>query len=306
MQVNACTTSCSQAIEGLKESEERFRLVFDYAPIGMAITGLEGHFMRVNQAMCNLVGYSAEEFTSLQLKNILSDDDLSTIKTAIQKLLADQEQQLVLESRFFRNGGEIIHVMLHIALVRGVHGKPLYYIGQIVDITERKRYEEAIKYMAYHDSLTGMPNRMLFRDRLTMSLNQARVNQQMLAVIFLDLDRFKEINDTLGHYSGDKALKVIAQRLEAALRKSDVVARLGGDEFTLVLYGVPDRESIDRVIDKIVSAIEEPLLLEGREFIVSASVGVAIYPQDGADVDTLLQIADKNMYIDKERKGIER
>jgi len=304
--VNACTTDCAEAIEGLKESEERFRLVFDYAPIGMAITGLKGHFMRVNQAMCSLVGYGAEEFTTLQLSHIVSDDDRNKILTAVEKLLSGEEQQLVLESRFFCNGGAIIHVMLHIALVRGAHGQPLYYIGQIVDITERKRYEEAIKHMAYHDSLTGMPNRMLFRDRLTMALNQARANQQMLAVIFLDLDRFKEINDTLGHYIGDKALKVIAQRLESALRKSDVVARLGGDEFTLVLHGVPDQDSIDRVIDKIVSAIEVPLLLEGREFIVSASVGVAIYPQDGSDVDTLLQVADKNMYFDKERKGIER
>jgi len=306
VQVNACAADCSPVIEGLKESEERFRLVFDYAPIGMAITGLEGHFMRVNQAMCNLVGYAAETFTSLKLSDIVSEDDLKLIVAAVDKLLTGDEQQLVVESRFFQSGGEIIHVMLHMALVRGAHGQPLYYIGQIVDITERKRYEEAMKYMAYHDSLTGMPNRMLFRDRLTLSLNQAKANQQMLAVIFLDLDRFKEINDTLGHYIGDKALKVIAQRLEAALRKSDVVARLGGDEFTLVLYGVPDRGSIDQVIEKVVRAIEEPLIFAGREFIVSASVGVAMYPQDGTDVDTLLQIGDKNMYIDKERKGIER
>ena len=171
------------------------------------------------------------------------------------------------------------------------------------ELTEEK---EKIKHLAYHDYLTGLPNRMQFRDRLTVAITQARANNEMLAVIFLDLDRFKEINDTLGHNAGDEVLKVIAGRLRGSLRQSDVVARLGGDEFILLMPGIQCKKSVDLVIEKIISAIEQPLIVQEQEFVVSASVGVAIFPDMAMEIDDLLEAADKNMYAVKQSKSVEK
>lgn len=304
--MSGCSVDCTKALEDLRESEERFRLVFDFAPIGMALTSVEGEFTRVNAALSHLLGYTQEEFAKLTLRELVAAEDAAKLVAALTALLGEQEQSKSLEVCLYCKGGAIIQVMLHIALVRGSAKQPLYFIGQFIDITERKQSEEAMKHLAYHDPLTNLPNRILFRDHLTVSLAQARANEDMLAVVFLDLDRFKEINDTLGHYIGDKALKIIAERLGSAVRKSDVMARLGGDEFTLLLHNIPSRESVARVINKIIQALEQPLVFEGREFVVSASVGIALFPEDAREVDTLLQIADKNMYFDKKRKGVER
>ena len=304
--MDICRADCVQAMADLQESEERFRLVFDYAPIGMAIIDLEGRLTRVNPAMSSLTGYDVEDLTACSLRGIMYSEDESKLQEASEALFARQEPRRILEIRFVRKGGSVIYTMLHLALVHGAMNQALYYIGQFIDITERKRNEDAIRHMAYHDSLTELPNRMSFRDRLTIALDQARANQQMLAVVFLDLDRFKDINDTVGHYIGDKALKIIANRISGALRNSDAVARLGGDEFTLLLPCTHNRASVDLVMDKIIKAIEQPLVFEDQEFIVSASIGVAMFPADGLEVDTLLQVADKNMYLDKQRRGLGR
>lgn len=304
--MNSCSVDCTQALEDLRESEERFRIVFDFAPIGMALTNPEGHFTRVNSALTQLLSYSPEEFEQLTLRELVAAEDAARLVAAFTTLLSGQDQRRSLEVCLYCKGGAIREVMLVIALVRGSANQPLYFIGQFIDITERKQSEKVMKHLAYHDPLTGLPNRMLFRDHLTVALAHARANEDMLAVVFLDLDRFKEINDTLGHYVGDKALKLIAERLGSAVRKSDVIARLGGDEFTLLLHSIPSRKSVAMVIDKIIKVLEQPLIFEGREFIVSASVGVALFPEDAREVDTLLQIADKYMYFDKRRKGVER
>lgn len=304
--MSLCNIDCLQASNDLRASEERFRLVFEYAPIGMAIVNLDGSFQRVNQALSNLVGYCVEDFSTMKLSDITPQEDIQRIKAAADTASQEEAPRFALETRFFCHTGELINVLLHVALVRSPQNEPMYYIGQIVDITDRKRYEEAIKHMAYHDPLTGLPNRMLFRDRLTLALAQARANQDVLAVVFLDLDRFKDINDTLGHYIGDKALKQIAKRLAGAVRKTDVVARMGGDEFTLLLPSVGSRENVNRIVEKMVSIIEEPLHFENKEFVVSASVGVALYPEDASEVDSLLQNADKLMYLNKQDKDIVR
>ena len=304
--MDICRIDCAQAMADLQESEERFRLVFDYAPIGMAIIDLAGRLTRVNPAMSTLTGYDVEELTVSSLQDIMHSEDESKLQEASEVLFARQEPRRILEIRFVRKDGSVIYTILQMALVHGAMNQPLYYIGQFIDITERKHYEDAIRHMAYHDSLTELPNRMSFRDRLTIALDQARANQQMLAVVFLDLDRFKEINDIVGHYIGDKALKIIANRISGALRKSDAVARLGGDEFTLLLPSTHNRDSVDLVMDKIIKVIEQPLVFDDQEFIISASMGVAMFPDDGLEVDTLLQVADKNMYLDKQRRGVER
>lgn len=291
--------------QALRESEERFKLVFEHAPIGMVISDFKGRFTRVNQAMADLLGYPLESLAQLSFTEITHPEDLKKDLFMVSELVRGKKRRFVMEKRYVRRDGEIIHVTLHVSLVRNGRGRPLYFIGQIVDITERTRYEQAIRHMAYHDPLTGLPNRVMLRERLAMLLTQARVNQDMLAVIFLDLDRFKLINDSLGHYVGDHALRIIADRLVHSVRASDMVARLGGDEFTVVLPGISEEQDAFRVLRKLVEALGQPLRLEGEEYSVSASVGVALYPRDGQDSDTLLRIADAAMYDSKQCKGIE-
>jgi diguanylate cyclase (GGDEF)-like protein/PAS domain S-box-containing protein len=303
-QFPCCEDRHNAPAAALRESEERFRLVFDSAPIGMVIADLKGRFTRVNPAMADILGYTVDQLGVMDFTSITHPEDLAKDMFMVSDLISGRKKRFVMEKRYLRKDGEIIHVTIHVSLVRDARRRPRYFIAQIVDITERKRYEQTIKHLAYHDPLTGLPNRVMLRDKLTVALTQARGCQEMLAVIFLDLDRFKIINDTLGHYIGDQALKLIAERLVGAVRASDVVARLGGDEFTVLLPGISDENDVFKVLRKLVEAIQQPVRLEEREFSVSASVGIALYPRDGQGSEELLQVADMAMYSAKKRKGI--
>jgi diguanylate cyclase (GGDEF)-like protein/PAS domain S-box-containing protein len=300
-----CDDRLQTQAAALRESEERFRLVFENAPIGMVIADLKGKFSRVNQAMADILGYTAEELAGMDFATITHPEDLKKDLFMVGELVRGMKPRFVMEKRYLRKDGEVINVTLHVSLVRDARRRPQYFIAQIVDITERKRYEQTIKHLAYHDPLTGLPNRVMLRDKLAVALAQARVSQDMLAVIFLDLDRFKIINDTLGHYIGDQALRLVAERLTGAVRGSDVVARLGGDEFTVLLPGIGNEQDVYKVLRKLMDSLQQPIRLENREFAVSASIGMALYPRDGQDSEQLLQMADKAMYIAKQRKGIE-
>ncbi|HEY3055473.1 MAG TPA: EAL domain-containing protein [Thermoanaerobaculia bacterium] len=168
------------------------------------------------------------------------------------------------------------------------------------DITERTYAEEQIKHLAYHDALTGLPNRLLFKDRLTVALSHAQRDHSRLAVVFLDLDRFKVINDSLGHNIGDQLLQAVAARVQSCVRDSDTVARLGGDEFTLLLPSLGRSEDAALVAQKIIEAVRYPFHIEGREFFITTSSGISLYPEDGADAATLIKNADTAMYQAKE------
>jgi diguanylate cyclase (GGDEF)-like protein/PAS domain S-box-containing protein len=169
------------------------------------------------------------------------------------------------------------------------------------DITERTYAEEQIKHLAYHDALTGLPNRLLFKDRLTVAVSHAQRDRSWLAVLFLDLDRFKVINDSLGHNIGDQLLQAVAARIHSCVRESDTVARLGGDEFTLLLPALPRSEDAALVAQKILEAVRYPFHIEGREFFITTSIGISIYPEDGTDAVTLIKNADTAMYQAKEQ-----
>lgn len=182
----------------------------------------------------------------------------------------------------------------------GEDGRPLGVVHVWRDLTERREAEEKIRLMAYSDSLTGLPNRAALKLRLGQLLAQASQTGEQVAVLFLDLDRFKQINDTLGHTAGDRFLQAVAGRLEACLRRIDTVARQGGDEFVILLPGFQGTAAVTRVADKLLSALSEPLVFQGHTLRSSGSIGIALYPEDGRDVETLLKHADMAMYQAKE------
>jgi diguanylate cyclase (GGDEF)-like protein/PAS domain S-box-containing protein len=176
-------------------------------------------------------------------------------------------------------------------------------ILMLSDVTDRKRTEEELAYRATHDLLTGLPNRMLFKDRFSVAIAEGQRVHKKLAVIFLDLDRFKEVNDRLGHNAGDRLLYAVGNRLMELLRKTDTVARIGGDEFLLLLPNIERVEYVINISQTVLDVLREPFIVDGHEVSISASIGIAIYPDDGTDVDTLVSRADKAMYEVKQREN---
>ena len=191
-------------------------------------------------------------------------------------------------------------MLLNARQIQRVSGKERIILLAIEDITERKQSEEKIQQMAYHDSLTGLPNRKLFSDRLGIALAQAQRNQKKVGIAMLDLDNFKDVNDTLGHDVGDLLLKATAERLSAALRKGDTVARFGGDEFVLILPDLKVIEDAIQVAQKIVDSFRKPFLIDTHQLVVTTSIGIAVYPNDGTDEGILLKNADIAMYQAKQ------
>ena len=174
------------------------------------------------------------------------------------------------------------------------------YEAAKIELAEHKRKEKKIRQLAYHDTLTGLPNRVLFNDRLTLALAHAHRNQQKMALMFLDLDHFKHINDTLGHRFGDQFLQVVGDRLTRLLRRGDTVARMGGDEFMMLLPEISKVKDSEKIAQKILKAFRKPFVLDGHKLFVTSSIGIAIYPTDGEDADTLIRIADMAMYRAKD------
>jgi diguanylate cyclase (GGDEF)-like protein/PAS domain S-box-containing protein len=249
----------------------------------------------VNESV-NIFGFSPEEV-------INKTTDLLYLDRRVDKNYPDEIRDSLNKIGFHigeaigrKRTGENFPLEIMTALIKGSEG----VVVVIRDITERKQTEEKIRQMAYHDSLTGLPNRKLFSDRLNIAISQAQRNQKKVGIAMLDLDHFKDINDTLGHDMGDLILKGTADRLNAALRKADTIARFGGDEFVLIL---PDLETIEdaiQVAQKIVDSFCKPFLIDTHQLVVTTSIGIAVYPDDGTDDDILLRNADIAMYQAKQ------
>jgi diguanylate cyclase (GGDEF)-like protein len=175
-----------------------------------------------------------------------------------------------------------------------------YFVGIVRDVTERKQVEQKITHLAHHDYLTGLPNRALFLDNLEHAIPLARRGHYNVAILFLDLDGFKRVNDTLGHDAGDLLLKEVARRLKALVRNSDTVARIGGDEFTFILNNIGAEENAAAVAQKIIAALSAPVDIKGQACQIGGSIGIAIYPDDAKNYDTLLTQADEAMYLAKQ------
>lgn len=291
-----------QAQEGLSKSEEQFRLTFELAPIGMAIQTLDGRFISVNQALCDALGYTRVELLNQTWADLTYPEDLADSLVLSQKLCHEEISDFQLQNRYLAKNGRVIYGILHVALVRNSTGKPLHLISQFMDISDRKQAQEQLLYSASHDALTNLANRTLLNERLELALQRSQRHKNYLfAVLFIDLDRFKVVNDSLGHQVGDQLLVEIARKLKTIVRSTDTVARLGGDEFVILLDSIQDINDAIRVADRIYEELSSPFHLEGRQVFETASIGITLSSPDYHQGSDLLRDADIAMYRAKEK-----
>ncbi len=290
--------------QALRASEKSFREVIEYAPIGIAIVSLEGRFVRVNQALCTIVDYDSDELIKLTFQEITHPDDLSADLEYVQQLLDDKIKSYRMEKRYIRKDKKLVWIQLSVSISRDEDNAPLYFIAQIEDITERKQRHEQTQQYAYHDYLTNLPNRRMLLNRLHQALSQAQRYKRSMALLFLDLDHFKNINDSLGHDVGDLILTEVARRLTACVRLDDTVSRQGGDEFVIVLTEITQVLDAQLVAEKILDSFNQPIKVNGQEIMVSTSIGIAVRSNDmEVTVEELMKRADMAMY---EAKGAGR
>lgn len=297
--VEASKAQAEQAerhMAALRESEERFRSAFDHAA-GMAIVAADGQWVQVNRSLCEIIGYTEEELLATNFQAITHQNDLSNMAAEINKLIAAQTKTFQMEQRYIHKKGHAVWVLLSVTVVRNSQDGSVHFIFQIQDITDRKRAEERLLHDAFHDALTGLPNRALFIDHLKLSVERAKRRQDRLfAVLFLDFDRFKVINDSLGHMVGDQLLVGIARRLEACLRPGDTVARLGGDEFTVLLEDLNDTNEAIDVARRLQETLSLPFNLQGSEVFTTVSIGISLSTIGYDHAEEVLRDADTAMY----------
>ncbi len=289
-----------QAESGYRASESRFRSAFDHAPIGLALLSIDGTFVDVNPAMCEITGHSAEQLLGTSCHALTHPDDLQTDLALMDRLVAEEMASYRLEERYLRTDGSSVWVLQARSLVTDAQGKR-FFVTKAEDISGRKAFEDQLVQRSLHDELTGLANRALLRDRLSHGLAQAERQGAALAVLYLDLDGFKAVNDRLGHAAGDELLIEMANRLGASLRTSDTAARVGGDEFVVLCEFLRDDEEADQLSERIASAVAQPYDLAGGRAFVTVSVG-RVVSRDGDDPEALLARADAAMYEVKARR----
>lgn len=289
----------------LQESERRFYSAFAHASIGMALVDLGGNLLKVNEALCKITGYSKKELMATSFQKITYSDDLEIDRHHFNDLTSGKIKWYKVEKRYFNKEGNIIWILLNSSLVRDIHNQPQYVIKQIQDITKQKEAEKQLVYLSQHDPLTGLSNRAALEIELKKIIDFSRRNQKMFAIFFMDLDKFKEVNDSYGHEVGDELLKYVADRLKNSIRTTDQVARLGGDEFIIILTDISSIDSVKILAEKIIDIFKEPVVIKGHILESTISIGISIYPTNGEDILVLLNKADQTLYLVKKsgRKG---
>ena len=281
----------------LNGREELFRRVFDSAA-GMALVGSDGHWVSVNQSLCSILGYSNEELFRTSLHDLAHPDDIGPTLVQIEKLLEGNIQTHTTELRFTHKLGHNVWMLLNLSAVQTGEGNEVsHLVLQFQDITDRKMEEERLVHSVFHDALTGLPNRALFMDRLRFATERARRRKgQLFAVLFLDLDGFKTINDSMGHIMGDQLLIEVSRRLKGCLRTTDTIARLGGDEFTILLEDLAHEDESIRVVERLQTELARPLKLGARDIQITASIGVTSSTLKYERPEEVLRDADVAMY----------
>jgi diguanylate cyclase (GGDEF)-like protein/PAS domain S-box-containing protein len=284
----------TERIEAERELREA-ATVFEATAEAIMITDANGVIKRINQAFVAMTGYSAAEVQGQTPRLLKSDKhDELFYQGMWEKLQAAGRWEGEIWNR--RKNGEIFPVWQIISTVRDTEGKAAGFVSLFIDITQKKRDEDEIAYRANYDALTGLPNRNLLAERLNQALKQARRESSRVAVMFIDLDFFKQVNDTLGHAIGDRLLQLVAERMRLCVRETDTIARLGGDEFVILLTDIDDTVPASIVAEKIIALMVEAFSIEGNEIHIGASIGITVFPDDGRDVETLFRNADLAMY----------
>jgi diguanylate cyclase (GGDEF)-like protein/PAS domain S-box-containing protein len=282
----------------IRASEEKFRAMFELSTLGMARNALSGAFLECNQALLGMLGYTHEALMGRSLFNLTPEEYTAHDRKQFNNL-KESGHYGSNEKEFIHQDGHRIHVRMNGVLIKGSDGETSVW-SIIEDITEKKNTEEIIWKQANFDSLTGLPNRRMFQNRLQQEMKQAQRHGHQMALLFLDLDKFKEVNDTLGHDKGDILLIEAARRIAGCVRETDLVARLGGDEFTVILSGMGNIDSVDRIANKIIDFLALPFPLGEDSAFVSASIGITLYPNDAKTLEELMSNADQAMYAAKE------
>lgn len=283
--------------EQLQESEQRFKSLFEHHPDGIFVLDLRGYFISANKALEELTGYRLDELALMPHYALVLEEDMESVTERFDAALHGTPQKFQMCAT--RNDGEMIELdvaflpLIIDGVTQGVH-------GIVRDITQSRSYERRIEHLATHDSLTGLANRYLLHARLQKAIERSERDRRQSGVLFLDLNRFKHVNDSFGHSEGDLLLQEIAQRLQKTARSGDTVSRLGGDEFVIVLDGIEDIEEIEMLADMVLRAVAMPVVVGGHELVVSTSIGGCVFPKDGANVETLLKHADMAMYQAKD------
>ncbi|MDD5301163.1 MAG: diguanylate cyclase [Gallionella sp.] len=294
-------TNLKQTKGELEESQNQLQSIIRNVMDGIITINESGEIQGFNPAAEQIFGYSQQEVLGKNVKMLMPEPDRSKHDGYISRYLSTGQGKILgvrgREVIAVRRNGEKFPMELSASEMR--LGGLRYFIGIVRDITERKLVEEKLAYFAHHDYLTELPNRILFLNRLEHANLLAKRNNYKVAVLFLDLDGFKKINDTLGHDGGDQLLREVSRRLKEAIRSSDMVARVGGDEFTFVLINIGSYENAALMANKIIAALSKPFELKGQQCHVGGSIGISIYPDDAQDTETLIRQADEAMYLVK-------
>jgi len=304
------------AVTELRESESRFRDTFENATVGMALEDGRGAIIDANHALCEMLGYTESELVGMAFPTFTHPDDVERDRDHMRRLLSGEVADYRAEKRYVHADGHVVWAILSVSRARFAAGDPLRFIVQMQDITARKHSEERFAYLAYHDELTDLPNRAMFLHHLGLALARAQRHGRALAVLYVDIDRFKVVNDSLGHAAGDAALCEIAARLRRAVRAEDLIARHSGDEFLVLLADLehpgeraPSPGWLDlppavaAVMRQLHEVLREPFLIGAQDFRLDASIGVSVFPDDAESAEELLRHADLAMSAGKRTAG---
>ncbi len=272
--------------------------IIDNMVEGVVITNVRTEIISVNRAFSAVTGYRKQEVIG-KTPSLLQSGRHD--KKFYQEMWASIQHKGLWHGEIWnrRKNGELYPELLTITAIKDPHGQITNYLGVFTDITVKKISEDQLLHLAYHDSLTGLPNRLLCMDRLKQAVAHAKRKEYLVAVLYVDLDGFKEINDSLGHATGDRLLQKVANRLQNLVREEDTVTRLGGDEFVVILVDITNQDHAAKVASTIADACREPFEFAGHEFKLSASIGISLYPTDETNPKKLIALADKAMYAAK-------
>lgn len=285
----------------LRRAEEKYRAIFEDAVVGIFQITPEGRPLSINRALAEMHGYDSAEQLIQEVSNMARQLFVDPARfTDLIQMLGERGVVRSAEIEVYRKDKSRKWAMVNMRAVHDGDGQIIHYEGTVEDITDRKVAEERVAFLAYYDALTGLPNRTLLHDRLVKALAGARRRQESVALLFLDLDRFKIINDSLGHSIGDLLLQEVAERLKSAARAQDTVARIGGDEFLIALTAIKDVSDAAVAAERIMDSMSAEFVVHGHSFSVTCSIGLSIFPDHGVDSETLIKNADAAMYCAKD------